>query len=270
MGAVPAVGAPILSSVLAAFFGRGPCLLLALSLLFGAAEAHERITVPLEDLPPYSYPDAQGQAQGYAVDLARELLRRAALPGDFEFNSWPRVMRLGQSQPNVLLPAIVRIPKREALFYWLGTITLRQGVLYRLKSRPEVQVRDAEALKAYRIAVVKEDVAEQELTHLGLQLGVHLDRSADVGSVLRKFFAGRTELVALNPQFVDRLFRQHGLDPSLIEPVYSYPALARPSIALSLKTEPQVRQRLQQAWDGMRRDGTVASLARQHGLPQPD
>ncbi|MDT9000133.1 transporter substrate-binding domain-containing protein [Paucibacter sp. APW11] len=234
------------------------------------ALAAERISVPLEDLPPYSSPDAQGQPQGYAVELARELLRRAGLEGDYAFESWPRVMRAGQSRPNVLLPAIVRLPQREHQFHWLGTTTLRQGTLYRLKSRPEVAPRDIEGLKAYRIAVVKDDVAEQELLDLGLKLGVQIDRSADVASVLRKFLAGRDDLVAINPQFVARLFQQHGLDAELIEPVLSYPASARPSIAVSLATAPALRQQLQQAWDSMRRDGTVAALARRHGVPAPD
>ncbi|QPF71918.1 transporter substrate-binding domain-containing protein [Roseateles sp. DAIF2] len=242
----------------------------AAGLLDGArAQGEERITVLLEEFAPYSYLDAQGRATGYAVELAREMLARERLAADFEFSSWPRVARRGQERPNVMLPAIVRLPEREAQFHWLAQIAVRQGWLFRLRTRPEVQPRDLEAAKSYLTAVIKDDVSEHELVALGFAVGQNLDRSADYGALLRKFFAGRCQLIALNRMLAPELLRRHGHDPQLIEPLLKF-SESRPSMALSRSSNAALAGRLRQAWDGMRRDGTVAALAARYGIPLPD
>ncbi|MCU7374286.1 transporter substrate-binding domain-containing protein [Paucibacter sp. O1-1] len=246
-------------------------LLLGLGLagLFGGARAQQRLTVLLEEFAPYSFSDARGQAAGYAVELARELLVRARIAGDFEFSSWPRVSRRAQLQANVLLPAIVRLPEREAQFHWVAQISVRQGWLFRLRSRPDVRPRDLDMAKAYLTAVIKDDVSEHELVTLGFSPDQHLDRSADYDIMLRKFFAGRSQLLALNRVLAPELLRRHGHDPQLIEPLLKF-SESRPWIALSLPSSAVLVQNLRLAWDGMRRDGTVAALAARYGMPLPD
>ncbi len=246
-------------------------LLLGLGLagLLGGARAQQRLTVLLEEFAPYSFSDARGQAAGYAVELARELLVRARIAGDFEFSSWPRVSRRAQLQANVLLPAIVRLPEREAQFHWVAQISVRQGWLFRLRSRPDVRPRDLDAARAYLTAVIKDDVSEHELVTLGFSPDQHLDRSADYDIMLRKFFAGRSQLLALNRVLAPELLRRHGHDPQLIEPLLKF-SESRPWIALSLPSSAVLAQNLRLAWDGMRRDGTVAALAARYGMPLPD
>lgn len=253
------------SSALALPPRRAACR--ALALLLGAAAglvraqaARPLITVMLEELPPYSFADAAGQAQGYSVELARELLARARLEARFEFSSWPRVERRGRQEANVLLPAIVRLPEREAQFFWLGQISARRGMLYRLKSRPDVQPHSITELKGYRTAVIKDDVSERELLALGLEVGPHLDRSADYPSLLRKFFAGRSELLAFNQFLMPVVLKQYGYDPQALEPVLKF-SDSRPSMALSLPTEPALCRQLQLLLDGMRKDGSMAAIA---------
>eukprot|EP01136_Pigoraptor_vietnamica_P043399 Opistho-1_new@18754 len=135
----------------------------AMVLLFGAGAwaqtpptSPPRVRVMLEEFPPYSFTDARGKPSGYSVELAQELLKRAKVEGRFEFSSWPRVARRGLVEANVLIPAIVRLPEREAQFYWLGAISSRRGMLFRLKSRPEVQPHTLAEVRGYRTAVIKD------------------------------------------------------------------------------------------------------------------
>ncbi len=214
----------------------------------------------LEEFPPYSFADGQGRPSGYSVDLAREMLARAKLEGHFEFSSWPRVMLRARNEPNVLVPAIVRLAEREPQFHWLGQISTRHGMLFRLRSRKDVQPRNLAEAKAYRIGVIKDDVSERELLALGLRLGHQLDRCADYPSLLRRFFAGHDELLALNQQLAPLILKQYHFDAQLIEPVLKF-SDSRPSMALSLATDEALHQRLQKAWDAMRQDGTVAAIA---------
>ncbi|MCV2367997.1 substrate-binding periplasmic protein [Roseateles oligotrophus] len=223
------------------------------------------IKVLMEELPPYSYTDVDGRPVGYAFELAQDLLARAKLPATFEFNSWARVILRSRNEGHVLVPAIVRLPERESLYSWLGQIATRRGTLFRLKTRPEIKLESINAATAYRIGVVKDDVSERELVALGLDATQHLDRSADHASLLRRFFAGRTDLMALNAALAPALLKQYGFDPGLIEPVLKF-SESRPSIALSLPTDEATRQRLQQAWDAMRRDGTVAAIAARYPM----
>jgi polar amino acid transport system substrate-binding protein len=243
-------------------------LLLAGPDLLARAQALPRVTVLLEEFPPYATRGADEQPEGFAVELARELLGRARVEAAFEFNSWPRVLQRAREQPNVLIPAIVRLPEREAQFLWVAQISLRRGTLYRLRSRPDVQVRELADARRYLTGVIKGDVSERELVAQGLQAGLHLDSSADYTVLLRKFFAGRVQLVALNSLLSATILQRHGYRPEDAEPVLRF-SNSRPSMALSLGSDERLVLALRQAWESMRRDGSAAAISVRHGMLLP-
>jgi polar amino acid transport system substrate-binding protein len=222
------------------------------------------LTVLLEPVPPFSFPDANGQAAGYAVELMEELLKRGGLSHQTEFNSWARIYQRALSQPGILVVSMARLPEREAQFHWIGPTAARKVYLYRLKSRPEIQAPTLEAAKAYRIAVVRDDAAERTLLASGFELGKQLDRSPDHAAMLRKLFVQRDELIAANSSVAAAVMEKLGYDFRQIEPqaklseVSLYMGLSKGegSQALALK--------LQAAWDSMRKDGTVVSIAARH------
>lgn len=229
------------------------------------AGAAERLVVMMEELPPYAYLDADGRPAGYAYEVALAIVGRAGLSADYVFSSWPRVISRGRSQANVLVPAIVRLAEREQQFHWIGQIAVRRSDLYRLRSRPDVNPRNAEEAKAYLTAVIKEDVAERELVKLGLDVSQHLDRSSDYPSMLRKFFGGRTQLIALNQALAPTVLRQYGYDPALIEPIMRL-SVSRSYMALSLSSAETVREQLQQGFEAIRRDGSLAAIAARYPM----
>lgn len=236
--------------------------------LRAGAQALPRVTVLLEEFPPYALRGADGGPEGFAVDLTRELLARARVEAVFEFNSWPRVLQRAREQPQVLIPAIVRLPERETQFLWVAQISLRRGTLYRLRSRPDVQVRELADARRYLTGVIKGDVSERELVALGLQPGEHLDASADYTVLLRKFFAGRVQLVALNSLLMAATLQRHGYQAEDLEPVLRFSS-SRPSIALSLGSDERLVRALRQAWESMRRDGSAAAISARHGMLLP-
>lgn len=228
-----------------------------------------RLTVLLQDLPPYSMRDPEGRPQGYAVELVQQLCARTRLHCSYEFSSWQRILMRARVEADLLIPAVVRLPERERDYHWVGQTTVRHGALYRLKRRDDVRLNSLRQLGSYRIAVVKDDVSERELLALGPQVSAQLDRSADYGTMLRRFFAGRTELVALNQSMAPGMLRQFGHRPDEVELLLRF-SESRPSIALSLASEPALLLRLQQSWEAMRRDGTVAAIAARHPVIAPD
>lgn len=223
----------------------------------------EPLTVLLEPVPPFSFEDASGQPAGYAVELMQELLKRAGLGYRAEFNSWTRIYQRALSQPRVLVVSMARLTERESSFFWLGPTAARRVYLYRLRSRPEIQVPNLEAAKAYRIAVVREDAAERDLLAQGFELGKQLDRSPDHAAMLRKLFIQRDDLVALNSTVAASVTAQFGYDFKQLE------ALVKLSetplyMALSRSSGEGLHNQLLKAWDTMKRDGTVAAIAARH------
>ena len=252
--------------------------LLFLGAGFGTAQADLQQTtssgaaslaVLLEPVPPFSYPDANGQAAGYAVELMEELLRRGGLGHQTEFNSWARIYQRALSQPGILVVSMARLPERESQFHWIGPTAARKVYLYRLKSRPEIQAPTLEAAKAYRIAVVREDAAERTLLAHGFELGKQLDRSPDHAAMLRKLFIQRDELIAANSSVAAAVMDKLGYDFKQIEPQAK---LSEVSLYMGLSKgagSQTLALKLQAAWDSMRKDGTVASIAARHPYVVP-
>ncbi len=222
------------------------------------------LTVLLEPVPPFSYPDANGQAAGYAVELMEEMLKRSGLSHQTEFNSWARIYQRALSQPLTLVVSMARLPEREPYFHWIGPTAARRVYLYRLKSRPEIQAPTIEAAKVYKIAVVREDAAERALLAHGFEFDKQLDRSPDHPAMLRKLFIQRDELVAANSVVLAAVLEKMGYDSKLLVPqaklseasLYMGLSKGEGSQALNLK--------LQTAWESMRKDGTVAAIAARH------
>ena len=246
-------------------------VVLVLGMMTGAGRVHAHpavesdvaaapLTVLLEPVVPYSYQDADGKPTGYAVELMQELLQRSHLGGQVEFNSWSRIYQRAQSEPRVLVVSMVRLAEREPGFYWIGPTAARRAFLYRLKSRPDIHASTLEAARAYRIAVIREDATERDLLARGFEVGKQLDRSPDHAALLRKFFAERDQLAALNSAVAAATFARFGYDFELVEPTVKI-SDNKLYMALSRSSGPALYARLLQAWEGMRRDGTVAAIA---------
>ncbi|MCV2353136.1 transporter substrate-binding domain-containing protein [Paucibacter sp. B2R-40] len=234
-----------------------------------SSSAAAQLTVLLEPVPPFSYPDANGKPAGYAVELMEELLKRSGLTHQTEFNSWARIYQRAVSQPLSLVVSMARLPEREAQFHWIGPTAARRVYLYRLKSRPEIQAYTLEAAKVYKIAVVREDAAERALLAHGFEFGKQLDRSPDHAAMLRKLFVQRDELIALNSSVAGAVMEQLGYDFKQIEPLAK---LSEASLYMGLSKgdgSQAINLKLQSAWDSMRKDGTVAAIAARHPYVVP-
>lgn len=238
------------------------CLQLALAQSGKAGVAP--LTILLEPVPPFSYPDAKGKPAGYAVELMEELLKRSGLSFQTEFNSWASIYHRALKQPQTLIISMARLPEREPHFHWIGPTMARRAYLYSLKSRPEIQASTLEAAKAYKIAVVREDATERALLTHGFGIGKQLDRSPDHAAMLRKLFVQRDELIAANSIVLTATMEKLGYDPKLL---VTQAKLSEASLYMGLSKgegSQAINLKLQAAWESMRQDGTVAAIAARH------
>lgn len=215
------------------------------------------ITVVTEEYPPYNYLDANKQIAGLSTEVVKEVLRRAQLPYHIGLYPWARAYHMALEQPDVLIYSIGRSSQREALFQWVDIIAPYNVFMYRLKSRPEVQVQKVEQLARFRIGAVRDDVRAQYLAKMGISADLVVDDSANA----KKLASQRIDLFPIDEIAMVALYRREGLDPDSVEKALALPDLsAGLYMAFSLQTPVELVERCRSALRDMRRDGTFDKI----------
>ena len=218
------------------------------------ATGAQTLTVVTEEYPPYNYQGESKQIVGLSTEVVKVVLRRSNLTYRINLYPWARAYHMAQDQPNVLIYSIGRNSQREALFQWVDIIAPYNVFMYRLKSRPELQVRNVEQLGRYRIGAVRDDVRAQYLEKNGIAAELVVDDSANA----KKLASRRIDLFPIDEIAMVALYRREGLDPNSVEKALALPDLSSGLyMAFSLQTAPNIVERCRVALREMRRDGTL-------------
>ena len=111
---------------------RAPIALL-LWLLFASPLGAESLRIVTEDFPPYNF-QVGNEARGLSSEVVQAVLKQINRQAEFEFYPWARAYEIAQNEKNNLIFSIARIPEREALFNWVGSIAPYKTSLYKLKA----------------------------------------------------------------------------------------------------------------------------------------
>ena len=101
--------------------------LIVLCLLIGNASASEaipKLNIYMEVWYPFQYTDDQNITRGFAVDLLDLLLKdlnSTHSKTDFKFAPWARIV-LNLKKTNTIALSMIRTPKREDRYQWVGPI----------------------------------------------------------------------------------------------------------------------------------------------------
>lgn len=221
-------------------------LAISLCLICKLANAEE-LHIVTEDFPPYNF-QQDGAIKGLATEVVNAVLHEASLEADISFYPWARAYMLALHQKNHLIYSIARIPEREELFYWVGSISPYQTSFYKLKSRPDIKINSLEDAKRYLVGVSLADVTTTYLQEKGFS---KLQMVPDDTQNLHKLTAKRVDLIAyeensflhkvheqnLNPQDYEQAWRMQDLSDEL------YMALSRNSdLALFYKLQKALKR----------------------------
>ncbi len=148
-------------------FGRWLSLVLLLTSLSGrCVDAPWRI-ITVEE-PPASFPLADGQLDGFVVDLVKALQRQLQDDSPIELMPEGRAMLTAQQQHNTLLFSFSRTAERETQFHWVLPVLRKRWQIY-LPAKSRLLLRSLTDLrKLNAIGVVRGDVREQYLIQQGL------------------------------------------------------------------------------------------------------
>ena len=175
-------------------------LLLAATLLFlsGCLSAQskpaEDLTFYTEQMPPYNY-EENGTLQGISVDLLEAITEKMGKKVSREqvhLVSWTEGYQAALTGNNTVLFTTGRLPERERLFKWAGPIALYTNVLFARHDRV-INLTLPGSLNDYRIGVIADDVAIQQLLDAGVNRS-RLVPETNASAIIAKLDNGEIDL----------------------------------------------------------------------------
>jgi len=158
----------------------------------------------------------------------------------------------------------VRTPEREHQYRWVGPISPRRILVYRLRHRTDVRPASLKQLNGLRLGVSRDSAAARQLLADGLRPEQELELGLDDATNLRKLLAGRMDLIVMLDWAAAWHLRELKLPYSTLTPVLSMDVDKAYWFGLPADSDPAVARRLQVALDRLRRDGRYERLRQQY------
>jgi len=230
---------------------------IALTLGLLATAAHAGPLRVVTEETAYTYLN-DGKVVGTATEVVEATLRQAGFE-DYHVSlyPWARAYDMALREPDVLVYLIARSAEREALFRWVGEIMRIDYHFYKLRERTDIQVPDLEAAKAYRIGVLREDVRHQYLQANGFTKIVVTAHNSDN---FKRLLNGQIDLVPMPEQDIVTFCNEAGLDPSMVEKVFTPNVSTRLYMAYSRRTDDDTVRRTQAAFERLQAEGAVERI----------
>lgn len=216
-----------------------------------------------EALPPLNY-ELNGQVVGFSSELLDMLALEAGISVQKQLLPWARAYRMALEDADTILYSLVRTPERETLFQWVGPISPRKIVLYRMAKRQELAVTSLDEVRAYKVGVVRESASAKALTNKGFTPDKELELALDDATNMRKFKAGRFDFLVSLDWAAAYNTQQNDMNPADLTPVLVLDEQSEYWFGVSLHTDPLVVRRLNDALIKVRRDGRLKALTRRH------
>lgn len=165
----------------------------------------EGLTFYTEQLPPYNYGE-NGTLKGFSIDLLEAITAKTGARVTREqvhLVPWTEGYQTTLSRNNTVLFTTARLDSREQSFKWAGPIYAYTNVLF---ARPDrgIVIDGPERLKKYRIGVIVDDVAIQQLLDAGVNRS-QLVPETNVSAIVAKLNSGEIDLWAY-PEAPGRYF----------------------------------------------------------------
>jgi len=165
------------------------------------------LTYYTEQYPPYNYQE-NDTLRGVAVDLLGEItgkMGRRVTPDEVHPVPWTEGYQAALTRKNTVLFSTARLPEREHSFKWAGPIFTDRYVLFAGRDRG-ITISGPGDLKGYRIGVITDDAAIQQLLNAGVDRS-QLEYDTNVSVLIGKLSRGETDLWCY-PEAVGRYFAE--------------------------------------------------------------
>lgn len=243
---------------------RGWCVIW--SLLLACSLQAAELVLYTEEGPPLNF-SRDGQLDGYAVELVREMERRSGDSVRYELAPWTRGYALAQQEESTGLFSMARIPEREALFQWVGPFLVSQNRFYTHKNSG-LRITHLDQAKTLRVALPRGWYSYQFLRGQGFDDIFPVSGADQMVSLFRN---GRTDLLAISEIHLPALLAKAGMRSDQLEAQLIF-LVHESYLGFSPATDARVVARWQAALDAMKRDGSFATIYQRWfpELPMPE
>lgn len=198
---------------------------------------------------PYQYPNKHGVPKGYAIEVVEKLLKQANFPSQkVQFYPWERAYKKAQTEKNILILSISRIPEREDLFIWVGKINSQFFQFYALKTNTKINpVTSIEELIDYTVVVSKNSALDKYLTKINFP---NVERSLDNNEAYQMLAKERVDLMFKAPSAREPEVKFDGYSNSDLKVIYT-PSDSKNDfyLALGKGSSPEFAKKLQKAFE---------------------
>lgn len=228
------------------------CIALGL-LLIGATAQAATLDITTEENAPFNYVDSQHRVSGISTEILLEMGRRTGTQMKIQVTPWARAYQTALNSADNCVYSTVRLPEREALFKWVGPISVNKWALFAKGDfhTPLTTVNDA---RAYRMGGVILDAKSLYLKSLGFS---NFDLVGDDNLNLAKLMAGRIDLWISGLYRGKELAAQAGIKnikPVLVVREVEY------FLACNPKTSEETLHALNQSLQALRKEGFVKTV----------
>ncbi len=240
------------------------CSLIASAITVGAErEGYGRMTVLDTEYPPFTYTE-EGKAAGFAIDILREMFREAGVQAQMKTFPWKRAETMLNHDKNTMV-FCARIERREDLYEWIGPVYPRTLSLYRLKSRSDIKIDGLEDILRYKIGVVRGYASVTELLKIGIP-EENLEKAVDETLNIRKLYGNRFDLIPNNEMVFSYNLQNEGYSLEDMEKVFdvTQAGVSDYHFAINRKTDPALVEKLRQAFDRIKENGTYDAVLKQY------
>lgn len=218
------------------------------------------LTYYTEQLPPYNYME-NGTLKGISVDLLEavtEKMGKKVTREEINLVPWTEGYQAVLAGNNTVLFSTVRNPEREQSFKWVGPIYTYTNVLF-ARPNQEITIESPEDLKGYRIGVIVDDVAVQQLLDAGVNKS-QLVQETNASVLVEKLDNGEIDLWAY-PEEAGRYFSEQ-----VTGNYYSYKVVYKLQAqdvyySFSKDVPDSVIQSFQQALDTLKQEKDAAGIS---------
>lgn len=211
-----------------------------------------------EDSPPFSMTE-NDEVTGISSLIVREALKRSSIDGHFQILPWARAQFLARKQADTCMYSAVRTPQREPHYLWIGPLAEDQIALFARQGSP-VQLTSLADARRYRVGSYIGDAYGNYVE----SQGVPLDRASTDANNLPKLMSGHIELWVAGSMVGTYRARQAGLGDrvrlALVVPT-SDSRITQVWLACNLGMDRPVFNKLRDAVNSVRQDGTAAAIA---------
>ncbi len=243
-------------------------LLMAMLFLFGCGSNTEKkaehfdnkIIVGIDAYPPFSYIDENGESTGIDAELAREAFARMGYQAEIVRINWEEKDALLESGKIDCIWSCFSMNGREKKYLWAGPYILSRQVI---AVNPDSDVHSLKDMEGKSIAVQSTTKPE----------GYFMDPKGDAPHVKQvySFFDRDLIYIYLAKGYVDAIgahetvIEQYMKDYHTKFRIVDDPLMvARVGVAFSLNDKRGIAEDLQKVIDGMRKDGTTASILKHY------